>query len=82
MLSPLSLLLRLPRHKTVRVVLKETSQTNRKLLDRVGVFATLTNSYALVSLGASENFYRFVFLFPALLACVGGCMLDIAINIC
>lgn len=24
----------------------------------VGVFATLTNSYALVALGASENFYR------------------------
>ena len=27
---------------------------------RVGVFSTLTNSYALVALGASENFYRFV----------------------
>ena len=25
---------------------------------RVGVFATLTNSYALVAIGASENFYR------------------------
>jgi len=25
--------------------------------DRVGVFATLTNSYALVATGASENFY-------------------------
>jgi hypothetical protein len=25
---------------------------------RVGVFATLTNSYALVAVGASENFYR------------------------
>jgi translation initiation factor 6 len=24
---------------------------------RVGVFATLTNSYALVAVGASENFY-------------------------
>lgn len=29
---------------------------------RIGVFATLTNSYALVALGASENFYRYVFL--------------------
>jgi translation initiation factor 6 len=27
------------------------------LLLRVGVFATLTNSFALVALGASENFY-------------------------
>jgi hypothetical protein len=27
---------------------------------RVGVFAKLTNSYALVALGASENFYRCV----------------------
>lgn len=27
-------------------------------ISRVGVFATLTNSYALVALGASENFYR------------------------
>ena len=26
---------------------------------RVGVFATLTNSYALVAQGASENFYRY-----------------------
>jgi hypothetical protein len=25
---------------------------------RVGVFATLTNSYALTAVGASENFYR------------------------
>jgi len=28
--------------------------------DRVGVFSTLTNSYALVAVGASENFYRYV----------------------
>lgn len=28
------------------------------VLLRVGVFSTLTNSYALVALGASENFYR------------------------
>ena len=26
---------------------------------RVGVFSTLTNSYALVAVGASENFYRY-----------------------
>lgn len=32
----------------------------RKLTgNRVGVFATLTNSYALVAVGASENFYRY-----------------------
>ncbi len=29
---------------------------------RVGVFSTLTNSYALVAVGASENFYRYVVL--------------------
>lgn len=26
---------------------------------RVGVFATLTNAYAIVAVGASENFYRY-----------------------
>jgi hypothetical protein len=26
--------------------------------NRVGVFATLTNSYAVVAIGGSENFYR------------------------
>ena len=26
---------------------------------RVGVFSTLTNSYAIVAIGASENFYRY-----------------------
>lgn len=30
---------------------------------RVGVFATLTNSYALTAIGASENFYRYVYKF-------------------
>lgn len=30
---------------------------------RVGVFATLTNSYALTAVGASENFYRYVLAF-------------------
>lgn len=30
---------------------------------RVGVFSTLTNSYALVAVGASENFYRYVFAY-------------------
>lgn len=29
-------------------------------IPRVGVFATLTNAYAIVAIGASENFYRFV----------------------
>lgn len=28
-------------------------------VSRVGVFSTLTNSYALVAVGASENFYRY-----------------------
>lgn len=28
-------------------------------LRRVGVFATLTNAYAIVAVGASENFYRY-----------------------
>lgn len=31
------------------------------LLCRVGVFATLTNSYAIVAIGGSENFYRYLF---------------------
>ncbi len=31
---------------------------NKTCYCSVGVFATLTNSYALVSIGASENFYR------------------------
>lgn len=30
--------------------------------NEVGVFSTLTNSYALTAIGASENFYRFVLL--------------------
>lgn len=30
--------------------------------NEVGVFSTLTNSYALVAVGASENFYRYVYL--------------------
>jgi hypothetical protein len=29
---------------------------------RVGVFSTLTNAYAIVAVGASENFYRYVYL--------------------
>lgn len=39
--------------------------TNFLLLCRVGVFATLTNSYAIVAIGGSENFYRY--LFPSVL---------------
>lgn len=31
------------------------SETDR--ITRVGVFSTLTNAYALVAIGASENFY-------------------------
>ena len=33
-------------------------------ITRVGVFSTLTNSYALVAIGASENFYRYEGNFP------------------
>lgn len=29
--------------------------------NEVGVFAKLTNSYCLVGIGGSENFYRYVF---------------------
>lgn len=29
-------------------------------MGRVGVFSTLTNAYAIVAVGASENFYRCV----------------------
>jgi hypothetical protein len=34
------------------------SERYTDVANRVGVFATLTNSYALVAVGASENFYR------------------------
>ena len=37
--------------------------------DRVGVFSTLTNSYALVAVGASENFYRYAVPLPSPGAC-------------
>ena len=30
--------------------------------NEVGVFAKLTNAYCLVGIGASENFYRYIFL--------------------
>lgn len=39
------------------LVQKEGRQTANVLFYRVGVFSTLTNSYALVAVGASENFY-------------------------
>jgi len=38
------------------------AEANLIVLHRVGVFATLTNSYALVAVGASENFYRYAHL--------------------
>jgi hypothetical protein len=31
---------------------------------RVGVFSTLTNAYAIVAVGASENFYRCAYFPP------------------
>jgi hypothetical protein len=40
----------------------EASSSSWKYTDaaiRVGVFSTLTNSYAIVAIGASENFYRY-----------------------
>lgn len=33
------------------------NNTDALLLNRIGVFSTLTNSYALVAIGGSENFY-------------------------
>jgi translation initiation factor 6 (eIF-6) len=33
----------------------------------IGCFATLTNSYCLVGIGGSENFYRFVFVSSGLM---------------
>lgn len=42
---------------------KEDNDGEERLMRcRVGVFSTLTNSYALVAVGASENFYRYVLL--------------------
>jgi len=37
---------------------------HRLIRCRVGVFSTLTNSYALVAVGASENFYRYACAYP------------------
>jgi len=34
-----------------------TAWLTNRVRNRVGVFSTLTNSYALVAVGASENFY-------------------------
>ena len=36
-------------------------RTNFENSNEVGVFAKLTNKYALVGIGANENFYRFIF---------------------
>ena len=37
---------------------REDDDHDADMFLRVGVFSTLTNSYALVAVGASENFYR------------------------
>lgn len=39
--------------------MKYANRADTGRLDSVGVFATLTNSYAIVAIGASENFYRY-----------------------
>ncbi len=44
---------------------EEGVKENVLIMDRVGVFSTLTNSYALVAVGASENFYRYVVAYPS-----------------
>lgn len=36
------------------------------------MFATLTNAYAIVAIGASENFYRFVVIFLGSLMFMGS----------
>jgi hypothetical protein len=60
---------RLPAPDTARASRGENRLDGKRLTAcRVGVFSTLTNSYALVAVGASENFYRYVCL-PTLRAC-------------
>ena len=52
---------RLPAPGTARASRGENRLDGKRLTAcRVGVFSTLTNSYALVAVGASENFYRYV----------------------
>lgn len=46
----------LPRGPAI-LPLKVPALTGHHLNHRVGVFSTLTNSYALTAIGASENFY-------------------------
>jgi hypothetical protein len=52
-----------PGRKDGEVVGEEGVEEKMLTEDRVGVFSTLTNSYALVAVGASENFYRYVLAF-------------------
>jgi len=53
-----------PAQKDGEAVGEEGVEENVLTGDRVGVFSTLTNSYALVAVGASENFYRYVLAYP------------------
>lgn len=47
-------------HPYAKLHEKKNEQRNQSLtFSRVGVFARLTNSYAIVAVGASENFYRY-----------------------
>lgn len=53
-----------PRHRNQRIAIRRTpakfsdcNVTDHDAISRIGVFATLTNSYALTAVGASENFY-------------------------
>jgi hypothetical protein len=55
-----------PGQKDGEAVGAEGQDKNVLTGDRVGVFSTLTNSYALVAVGASENFYRYVVAYQPL----------------
>lgn len=61
-----------PGQKDGEAVGAEGEEENVLTGDRVGVFSTLTNSYALVAVGASENFYRYVVAYPPSAQVSGG----------
>lgn len=48
-----------PRRPPPSPTMKYANRADAGRLHSVGVFATLTNSYAIVAIGASENFYRY-----------------------
>lgn len=46
---------------------QNANQLMTSMFIRVGVFATLTNAYAIIAVGASENFYRWVIKYLSIL---------------